>query len=263
MIIDKKFLRGIVFTLVLTLVFFTGCASDAKTDNDSDVSVITYDNDEEDYATAEMIEIQTKLNESPNISGMGDSVVDPRNEDEFFEFVDIVVTGKFIKSAEVVPGAFPGMVSTVYTFKVDSAYKGQFTRNEQIQVIVPGGAIKRKDYIELWDDETASEYHIFETKEGEDIRDFNENEMLYFNMGNHIEFKNGSEYVLYLHGPYNFDDVYSGRNVKNINGYENCYSASILEASGVRKIENAMVQYEYVNEDGVVENEYSIEEIGK
>ncbi len=54
-----------------------------------------------------MIEKQAILNEALLTLGMGDTIVDPKNEDEYFEFVDVVVAGRFLMSAEVVSGAFP------------------------------------------------------------------------------------------------------------------------------------------------------------
>ncbi len=147
----------------------------------------------------------------------------------------------------------------MYTFKVDKSYKGEIAVDEQIHVAVPCGAIKRSDYIALWDDETASEYNLFETKTGEGIEPFDPDEMLYFNMGNSIDFDHDSEFVLYIHGPYDFDSVY---NLSTPNEYENVYSASITEASGVRRVEDGMVQYGFINKDGEATTEYSVEEIG-
>lgn len=147
------------------------------------------------------------IDKEPQIGIQADWMFDVSSEDELSNFSEIIVSGKFIKKAEVIMPFDNGMLYTKYTFKVDRAFKGNNEKNQQIEVVVPGGEIKVQDYIKLLEEKTPQ---LLEFKSGKNesgkgnnpeyknYYDMDKNKIIYQNYGTNPDIKNGKTMLLYL-----------------------------------------------------------------
>ena len=135
------------------------------------------------------------ISESPLIISTFDWEFPVEDKSSLYNETDLLVKGKFIKSGEVVMPFEPNILYTKYTFKIDECYKGESQKNQQIEVLISGGSIKVKDYIQLLE-ENAPQYLYF--KNGGSYYDIDKNKIIYQNFGTNPIVNNGKDILLYL-----------------------------------------------------------------
>ncbi len=183
---------GVVFLSMFMLLYIQGCT--AKNNNSSSS---TKTNDEVIINELDAAEYTEIVQNADAIIMNYDTVYDFTDSETLYNRADVVVSGKFIKNAEVIKGIAPGEIMTVYTFKVEISYKGENVKNDMVEIAVPGGIIKRKDYISMWEAE-ADQFNLFVGKDGTDIRDMNGNENLVLNYGYNFSIDQGRNFLVYL-----------------------------------------------------------------
>jgi len=165
------------------------------------------------------------LSEHPMARMLADWVFDVTNKDELYEYSDIVVKGNFIKRGEVAMPFQDAMIYTEYIFEINKSYKGNFQETEEIEVLIPGGAIKVQEYISLLEEKAPQKLYFKPIKEelgGGNIEpnsyyEMEQEEMIYNNYGTNPVLNANKEVLLYL----NYNDISNEYMVAAItNGYK-------------------------------------------